>query len=88
MTRSTQDRGLTLVLGGTGKTGRRVIDRLDARGIPTRVGSRRASPPFDWNDEAAGIPRCAVWTPSISPTTPTSRSPGRWKACVRSPSSL
>ena len=53
MTRNTQDRGLTLVLGGTGKTGRRVIDRLEARGFPTRVGSRRASPPFDWNDEAS-----------------------------------
>jgi uncharacterized protein YbjT (DUF2867 family) len=38
----------TLVLGGTGKTGRRVIERLSARGLPVRVGSRSATPPFDW----------------------------------------
>lgn len=39
-----------LVLGGTGKTGRRVANRLQAKGVPTRVASRSASPPFDWND--------------------------------------
>jgi uncharacterized protein YbjT (DUF2867 family) len=38
----------TLVLGGTGKTGRRVVERLRARGVPTRVGSRFADPAFDW----------------------------------------
>ena len=41
----------TLVLGGaSGKTGRRVVERLAARGVPTRVGSRSGEPPFDWND--------------------------------------
>ncbi|HNP37353.1 MAG TPA: NmrA family NAD(P)-binding protein [Woeseiaceae bacterium] len=40
-----------LVLGGTGKTGRRVADRLKARGINTRIGSRSADLPFDWNDK-------------------------------------
>ena len=40
----------TLVLGGTGKTGRRVVERLRAKGVPVRVGSR--SLPFDWNDRA------------------------------------
>jgi uncharacterized protein YbjT (DUF2867 family) len=40
--------GTTLVLGGTGKTGRRVVERLRARGLPVRVGSRSADPPFDW----------------------------------------
>jgi uncharacterized protein YbjT (DUF2867 family) len=40
----------TLVLGGTGKTGRRVADRLEARGLPVRIGSRSAEPPFDWDD--------------------------------------
>jgi uncharacterized protein YbjT (DUF2867 family) len=29
-----------LVLGGTGKTGRRVVERLTARGLPVRIGSR------------------------------------------------
>ena len=42
----------TLVLGGTGKTGRRVVERLGARDIPVRVGSRSGEPPFDWEDEA------------------------------------
>lgn len=41
--------GLTLVLGGTGKTGRRVAGRLAERGIATRVASRSANPSFDWN---------------------------------------
>jgi uncharacterized protein YbjT (DUF2867 family) len=41
-----------LVLGGTGKTGRRIIQRLQARGRPVRVGTPSATPPFDWTDEA------------------------------------
>jgi uncharacterized protein YbjT (DUF2867 family) len=44
--------GLTLVLGGTGKTGRRVAERLRARGTPTRIASRSGTPAFDWNDRA------------------------------------
>src|ERR671916_37598 len=47
---------VTLVLGGTGKTGRRVAQRLKARGEPTRVGSRSGEPPFDWGDEATWAP--------------------------------
>jgi hypothetical protein len=46
----TDQNDLTLVLGGTGKTGRRVAERLKALGVPTRVGSRSATPPFDWDD--------------------------------------
>jgi len=41
---------MTLVLGGTGKTGRRVAERLRARGAPTRIASRSGTPAFDWND--------------------------------------
>ncbi len=44
--------GLVLVLGATGKTGRRVVQGLEARGVPTRLGSRSAIPSFDWNNEA------------------------------------
>jgi uncharacterized protein YbjT (DUF2867 family) len=40
----------TLVLCATGKTGRRVLARLQAAGVPTRAGSRSADPPFDWED--------------------------------------
>ncbi len=42
----------TLVLGGTGKTGRRVAEKLQARGVPTRIASRSADLPFDWNDRS------------------------------------
>jgi uncharacterized protein YbjT (DUF2867 family) len=48
--------GTTLVLGGTGKTGRRVVERLTARGVPTRVGSRSGEPPFDWDDRSTWAP--------------------------------
>ena len=41
---------VTLVLGGTGKTGRRVAERLADQGVETRVASRSADIPFDWND--------------------------------------
>ncbi|MGD9890812.1 MAG: NAD(P)H-binding protein [Dehalococcoidia bacterium] len=44
--------GTALILGGTGKTGRRVAQRLTARGVPVRVGSRAGTPPFDWEDQA------------------------------------
>lgn len=37
-----------LVIGGTGKTGRRVAERLTALGVPVRIGSRNATPAFDW----------------------------------------
>jgi uncharacterized protein YbjT (DUF2867 family) len=46
----------TLVLGATGKTGRRIVERLEARGLPTRAGSRSADPPFDWNDRGTWAP--------------------------------
>ncbi|WP_380282140.1 NmrA family transcriptional regulator [Kitasatospora purpeofusca] len=40
-----------LVTGGTGKTGRRVAERLTALGHTARIGSRTAPVPFDWNDD-------------------------------------
>lgn len=38
-----------LVIGGTGKTGRRVAEKLTALGHHVRVGSRNADPAFDWH---------------------------------------
>jgi uncharacterized protein YbjT (DUF2867 family) len=46
----------TLVLGGTGKTGRRVAQRLAALGRPVRAGSRSGRPPFDWQNRATWAP--------------------------------
>ena len=41
-----------LVLGGTGKTGSRVAQRLTAMGKSVRIGSRKAIPAFDWENAA------------------------------------
>lgn len=37
-----------LVIGSTGKTGRRIAQKLSARGHAVRHGSRRSPTPFDW----------------------------------------
>ncbi len=42
-----------LVTGGTGRTGARPVRRPTARGVPVRIGSRRAAPPFDRQDSSA-----------------------------------
>ncbi|MEQ8347181.1 MAG: hypothetical protein RIB84_25020 [Sneathiellaceae bacterium] len=41
-----------LVLGGTGKTGRRVAARLAGQGHKVRLGSRAGRPAFSWDDPA------------------------------------
>jgi len=50
MTENTQTQSNALVVGGRGKTGRRVAQRLRDRGVRTRIGSRTAEPPFDWEE--------------------------------------
>ncbi|WP_395365432.1 NmrA family transcriptional regulator [Streptomyces sp. YH02] len=46
---STIEQGTTvLVTSATGKTGRRVAERLTARGATVRAGSRSGATPFDW----------------------------------------
>ncbi len=50
MTTDTSDHQPILVLGGTGKTGRRVARLLTDRGHDVRIGSRTARPPFDWEE--------------------------------------
>lgn len=54
--------GTTLVLGGTGKTGRRVAERLRDRGLPVRIGARRSTPAFDWEDPS-------TWGPAVEGTS-------------------
>ena len=48
----------TLVLGGTGKTGRRVVERLTRQDVPVRIGSRSGGVPFDWKDRS-------TWKPAV-----------------------
>ncbi|MFC4562233.1 NmrA family transcriptional regulator [Nocardiopsis mangrovi] len=50
------ERQTVLVVGGTGKTGRRVVERLRARGRRVRVGSRSGVPPFEWGEPASWGP--------------------------------
>lgn len=53
----TRNEHTTLVLGGTGRVGRRVTKRLIERGVDVRVGSRSGEPPFDWDEPStwAGV---------------------------------
>ncbi len=37
-----------LILGGTGRTGKRVVEILRKKQIPIRIGSRKENPSFDW----------------------------------------
>ena len=41
-----------LILGGAGKTGRRVAAQLHARGVGFKLASRSTEPRFDWHDDA------------------------------------
>jgi uncharacterized protein YbjT (DUF2867 family) len=80
-TENTQEKKVTLVLGGTGKTGRRVVKRLEAREVPTRVGSRSGEPPFDWEDEATWAPALRdVESVYVSYTVPDIAVPGAVEA--------
>ncbi|MGR8007227.1 NmrA family transcriptional regulator [Streptomyces hypolithicus] len=47
-----------LVTSGTGKTGRRVVERLSALGLDVRSGSRKGGVRFDWEDES-------TWGPAL-----------------------
>jgi uncharacterized protein YbjT (DUF2867 family) len=50
---------LTLVTGGTGKTGSRIVQRLTAQDRPVRIGSRSGGVSFDWMDESTWQPAMA-----------------------------
>jgi len=50
--------GPVLVLGATGKSGRRVADRLDALGVAVRRASRTGATRFSWDDES-------TWGPAL-----------------------
>ena len=58
MTGSMEGRPI-LVLGGNGKTGRRVVERLKTRGIAVRAASRSGDTPFDWTDKSSWEPALA-----------------------------
>lgn len=49
----------TLVIGATGKTGRRVVERLRAAGMPVKEASRSSEVLFDWE-------RPETWAPAFA----------------------
>jgi uncharacterized protein YbjT (DUF2867 family) len=51
-----ENHDLILVIGGTGKTGRRVVERLQARGVTVRIGRPSGDPPFNWLDPSTWVP--------------------------------
>jgi uncharacterized protein YbjT (DUF2867 family) len=63
---ATLNHELVLVLGATGKTGRRIVSSLQNLGVPVRSGSRSATPAFDWNNSStwdaclAGVTRVYI----------------------------
>ncbi|MGW6425331.1 NAD(P)H-binding protein [Nocardia sp. NPDC055053] len=59
MTNTASHQQLSLITGGTGKTGSRVAALLEAAGHPIRLGSRTAPIPFDWTDRA-------TWGPALA----------------------
>ena len=91
MTNNGQDDRPILVLGGTGKTGSRVAARLEARGVPVRVGSRSADPSFYWEDRSTWAPALdGVRSPDESieriaetkPPTPSAPLPSRLRGAA------
>ena len=52
MSKADHETPITLVIGGTGKTGKRVAQKLVEKGREVRIGSRFSVPAFDWNDES------------------------------------
>jgi uncharacterized protein YbjT (DUF2867 family) len=48
-----------LVIGATGKTGSRVANKLEAKGLPVRRGSRSSATPFDWEAPE-------TWAPALT----------------------
>ena len=58
MTTTTHTQRPVLVLGATGKTGRRVAGRLAGLGVPTRLASRSGATRFDWTDRT-------TWRPAL-----------------------
>jgi uncharacterized protein YbjT (DUF2867 family) len=86
MTTTTQATKPILVLGATGKTGRRVFARLTARGVPIRAGSRSAPSRFDWEDRSTWAPALRDVKSVYISYTRTLQPPARRRRSARSPS--
>ncbi|MFE3293016.1 NmrA family transcriptional regulator [Rhodococcus sp. NPDC059234] len=70
----------TLVLGGTGKTGRRVAQRLTGLDLPVRIGTRSGGVPFDWEDPETWGPALQGMTAAYVSYYPDLAAPGAVEA--------
>ncbi|MBE9563908.1 MAG: NAD(P)H-binding protein [Proteobacteria bacterium] len=50
MIKNQTNKKIPLIIGSSGKTGRRVAERFNANGLEYRAGSRHSKIPFDWYD--------------------------------------
>ncbi|SEM11927.1 NmrA family NAD(P)-binding protein [Rhodococcus maanshanensis] len=73
-------RPTTLVLGGTGKTGRRVAQRLTSLDLPVRIGTRAGGVPFDWEDPETWEPALEGMTAAYISYQPDLAAPGAVEA--------
>ncbi|HET6735182.1 NAD(P)H-binding protein [Mycobacterium sp.] len=62
----------TLVLGASGKTGRRIVARLRLHGMPVRAASRSSATRFDWSDPGSwdAVLRGIAVAYVVAPSTP------------------
>ena len=73
---SNQSHQTILVVGGTGKTGKRVVEQLKSIGHEVRVGSRSAIPSFDWANEKSWDACLTVVTSAYITYSPDLAMPG------------
>ena len=73
----------TLVGGGTGKTGRRIVEGLTRQDRGVRVGSRSPGAALDWNDPAIWDRAAGCGRGQVSHDA--EAVPGVWEAVARSP---
>ena len=74
-----------LIVSGTGKTGRRVADRLQSKGAAVRIGSRSATPAFDWEKPATWLLALEGAASAYITYYPDLSMPGARKRSARSP---
>lgn len=70
----------TPVLGANGKTGRRVADRLSARGVR---GTRAGTPRFDWEEPSTWAPVLEGMDALYVSYFPDLAVPAPWTRCAR-----
>ena len=80
-----------VLIGGAGKTGARVLERLSSRDVPTRLASRSSQPAFDWTAPATWAPalrgaRAAYVTffPDVAVPPPSQAAAGSFPSRARS----